>query len=81
MHIHLRGRQANALGVVHGVEHLRDQGFQARINFLHGLGHLVQTRIGITKNGKQGHGTVFQDVAIFATFWVSCRPVGAYSLP
>lgn len=56
MHIDLRRGQADALGVVHGLEHVFHQGLDALIHLRHGLGNLVKTGIGIAEDGKNGHG-------------------------
>ena len=55
MHINLRGGQADALGLVHGFEHVGHQGADAAIHRLHGLRHFLQARIGKVKNGKKRH--------------------------
>src|SRR5574343_1710992 len=60
VHIDLRGGQADAFGLVHGLEHVVDGLLQARVKSLHGLGHFVQARIGVSEDGKQGHGLYFR---------------------
>jgi hypothetical protein len=44
VHVDLGGGQADAVGVVHGLQHVGDQGADARIDALHRLGHGVQAR-------------------------------------
>jgi hypothetical protein len=55
MHVHLGRRQANAFGFVHGLEHVGNQGFDARVNACHRLGNLVQPRVGELEDGEQSH--------------------------
>ena len=52
MKVHLRCRQTNAIGLVHGLKHVFDLLADALIHLFYRFGHLVQTRIGIAKNGK-----------------------------
>ncbi|MNR55388.1 hypothetical protein D3C85_1757510 [compost metagenome] len=73
MRVDLRGRKANALGVIHGCEHVGHQGLDALVHHGDRLGHLVQARIGIAEDGKNCHGSQQNDVAIFATFAVFRR--------
>ena len=49
--IDLRGRQANATRLVHGLHHVIDQGVDAGVHRLHRFGHLVQARVGVAKDG------------------------------
>ena len=46
VHIHLRGSQADAIGVVHGFQHVRNQGLDTRVNLFDGLGHGVKLGVG-----------------------------------
>ena len=66
--INLRGGQTNAVGVVHGVEHVGHQLAHARIHHSDRARHGVQTGIGITKNGENGHCIRGEYFVIFATF-------------
>jgi len=50
MHVDLGGGQADALGLVHGLEQVGNQGLDARIHRSHRFGHGVQFGVGITKN-------------------------------
>jgi hypothetical protein len=56
VHVHLRGRQADALGFIHGLAHIRHQLAHARIDSSHRLGDGLQAGIGVAKNREQGHG-------------------------
>jgi hypothetical protein len=58
MHVHLRGRQADATFGVHGLQHVGHQGADALVDGGHGAGHGVQAGVGVGEDGKQGHGTV-----------------------
>ena len=49
--VHLGGGQAHAIGVIHGGQHVVGQLADARVHLGHGLGHGVQARIGVRKNG------------------------------
>lgn len=75
VHVDLRGRQAGALGVVHGVEHVVDERAQAVVHGGDGRGHLVQARIGVAENGEQGHGSEDSRCGYFRYFSCS-RAVG-----
>ena len=55
MHVHLRGRQANAGGFVHGFKHVAHQLRQALVHIGHRLGDGVQARVRVSKNGQLGH--------------------------
>ena len=50
VHVDLGGGQADALGLVHGLEHVVDQLAQGGIDRGDGLGHLVQAGVGVAKN-------------------------------
>ena len=47
MHIHLRGGQSDAFGVVHGLQHIGNQSPDAGIHPLYRFGHRVQ--LGVWK--------------------------------
>ena len=55
VHVDLRGRQADAVGVVHRGEHVLNQRLDACIDGLNRLCNLVKTRIRVTENGKNCH--------------------------
>mmetsp|Transcript_49610 Transcript_49610/g.116521 ORF Transcript_49610/g.116521 Transcript_49610/m.116521 type:complete len:227 (+) Transcript_49610:181-861(+) len=55
MHVHLRGRQPDAVGGVHGFQHVVDQLADAGVDLGHGLGDRVQPRVGIAKDGELSH--------------------------
>jgi hypothetical protein len=56
MDVDLRRGQANALRVVHGFQHVGNEGAHARIDRQHRFGDGMQPWIGVTENGKKGHG-------------------------
>jgi len=56
VHVHLCGGQADAFGLVHGLEHVVDQLANAVVHDGHGLGHLVKAGIWKGEDGQQGHG-------------------------
>ena len=68
MDIHLCGCQTDAVGVVHGLEHVRHQAADARIDLANRFCNSMQPRVGITKNRENGHGCAQKNVVIFATF-------------
>ena len=47
VHIDLRRGQANAIGVVHGLQHVGDEGLDACIHRSHRFGDGMQARIGV----------------------------------
>ena len=49
VHVDLGRRQADAVGVVHGLEHVGDQRLDAGVDALHRLGHRVQARVRVTQ--------------------------------
>jgi hypothetical protein len=51
VHIDLRGGQTHAVGVMHGFKHVVDKLADARVHLSHGLGHRVQARVWVLKNG------------------------------
>jgi len=51
MDVDLGRRQSDALGLVHRLQHVGDQGLDAAVDCLHRAGDGVQLGIGITKNG------------------------------
>ena len=76
VHVDLRRRQADAVGLVHGFEHVVHELPDACIDRLHRAGDRVQARVWVTENGSNGHEATLS-VAIFATF----RPRGACAPP
>ena len=56
MHIHLGGRQANAVRVVHRGQHVGHQRADAVVHRLDGAGDLVKPGVRVTENGKDCHG-------------------------
>ena len=56
MHVDLTGREADAIGLVHGLDHVVDQAADSVIDLRHRLGNGVQTGIRITKDGELRHG-------------------------
>ena len=57
-HAHLDRREADAVGGVHGLEHVLDQRAQLGIEALDGLGHGLQARVGRLDNLANGHGQI-----------------------
>ena len=55
VHIHLRRSQADAIGVIHGCEHVVEHSAYAVVHGFNRLGDLVQAWVGITKNRKNCH--------------------------
>ena len=55
MHVNLRGSEADAVGLVHGFQHVVDQLANARIDGFDRLGHRVQARIGIAEDVQTCH--------------------------
>ena len=58
VNIHLCRCQANAIGFVHGFQHVGNQGANAVIHRLDRLGDGVQARVGITEDGEQSHAAI-----------------------
>ena len=52
MHVHLGGRQADARGGVHGLEHIGDQLLERGIEAAYRLGAGPQPRIGKLQYGQ-----------------------------
>ena len=50
VHVHLRGRQADALGLVHALQHVLRELAHAVVDLRHRSGHGVQSGIGVAKN-------------------------------
>ncbi|MOA39667.1 hypothetical protein D3C78_1614670 [compost metagenome] len=53
--IHLRRREADTLGLVHGLEHVVDLLLQRAVEAGYRPGNLVQTRVGVMQNVEQCH--------------------------
>jgi len=59
MHIHLGGRQTDAVSLIHGHEHALDQVLDALVDRGDWPGHRVQAGIGVAQDGQGqggGHG-------------------------
>jgi hypothetical protein len=55
VHVDLRRREADAVGVEHRLEHVVDEAPDAVVDLRHGRGHAVQAVVGITQDVQQGH--------------------------
>jgi len=62
MDIDLGRGQANARRFIHGFGHVRRELANAIVHPRNALGFLVQARIGIAKNLKQGHERVQREM-------------------
>jgi hypothetical protein len=58
VNIHLCCRQADAIGFVHGFQHVADQAANAVIHRLDRLGDGVQARVWVTEDGEQSHAAI-----------------------
>ncbi len=68
MEIHLCGRQTDAVGCVHGLEHVGNLLADAVIHLSDRTGHRCETGIGITKNRKQCHNSFKRILSLFGHF-------------
>lgn len=48
--VHLRGREAHAVGVVHGFEHVGDEFLQVGVVLRNGFGHFAQRGVAVSNN-------------------------------
>ena len=56
MHANLHSGKSNALGVIHGLEHIVHEALDVFVDFLDRLGALVQERIGKGEDFSDCHG-------------------------
>lgn len=73
VHVHLGGGQANAMGVVHGGQHVGDQRPDAVVHRRNGACNLVKPGVRVTENGKDCHGSC-QEMSLFSPL---LRPAAA----
>ena len=57
----LRSGQADAVGGVHGLEHVRDEAAQVVVELLHGLGAAVEHGLTGDDDGADGHAPSLPD--------------------
>jgi hypothetical protein len=55
MDVDLRRRESDAVGDVHGFDHVVDEAADAVVDARYRFGHRMQARIGVTQDVEQGH--------------------------
>src|SRR4030095_14355613 len=63
---HLGGSEANAIGLVHRLEHVGDECADARVDRRNGPGYRMQARIRVGKDWKECHGRQMEPVSLFS---------------
>ena len=66
VHVHLGGRKPDALGRIHGLEHVVRQATHRVIDDGDGLGLLPQSRVRILQNYELCHGSNESDIVFLA---------------